>query len=98
MAGSLIESGNFSGTLICSRIVIPLHIAISAESLQIPLIVQNIRPSLYALRLIAKHEADKAARYSTPHKIHPLKPKPMQSIPGLASNAFNAIQKLTEGK
>jgi len=60
--------------------------------------VQNIRPSLYALRLIAKHEASKNARYSVPHKIRPLKPKPMESIPGLASSAFIAIQKLTEGK
>jgi hypothetical protein len=92
------ESGDFPGTLICSRCVIALHIAISAESLHILSIVQNIRPSLYALRLIAKHEADKAARYSPPHKILPLKPKPMQSIPGLASSAFNAIQKLTDGK
>jgi hypothetical protein len=92
------ESGKIPGTLICSQCVILLRIAISAESLHILKIVQRIRPSLYALRLIAKHEASNDARYSTTHKIRPLKPKPMQSIPGLASSAFNAIQKLTEGK
>jgi hypothetical protein len=60
--------------------------------------ISGIRPTPYALRLIAKADVANVSRYSTPHKIRPLKPKPMQSIPGLASSAFQAIQKQTEGR